>query len=88
MKELFLKTLIIVYAVQGIINLIAYWPTIKDLLHGKKSANVSSYLLWSIGAGVAFLYSLFILPDLLFIFVSAMNFLACATILFLALKHK
>ena len=88
MKEILLKILIIAYTSQGIITLIAYWPTIKDLLSGKKSANTMSYMLWSIGAGIAFLYSLFILPDLIFIFVSALNFIACTTILVLALRYK
>lgn len=88
MKEILLKILIIAYATQAIIALVAYWPTIKDLLNGKKSANMASYLLWSACAGIGFLYSLFILPDTLFRIVSGVNFLACTTILILVLRLK
>ena len=76
----------IAYVAGGVVSLIAYWPTIQDLVLGKKSANITSYLLWTICTGVAFLYSLFILPDLFFIIVSGINFLACAIILILGLR--
>ena len=89
MRELFLHILVIAYASISIIKLIAYWPTIKDLYcHKKASANIISYLLWTIASGIAFLYSLFILPDLLFRIVSGISFGACALVLFLSAKLK
>lgn len=89
MKEILLHTLIIAYGGVGIIGVIAYWPTIKDLYHYKKSsANVASYVLWTTTSGIAFLYSLFILPDLLFRIVSGVNFVACILVLFLSINLK
>ena len=88
MKEIFLKILIFAYAIQGVIGLIAYWPTIKDLRAKKKSANITSYILWSTCSGIAFLYSLFILPDTLFRIVSGINFIACIIIFVLTLRLK
>ena len=87
MKDLLLKLITIAYAGVGVVGLIAYWPTIKDLYyHQKPSANVTSYIIWTLTSGVAFLYSLFILPDLLFRIVSGINFGACAMVLLLSLK--
>ena len=88
MQNLLLQLLIIAYGGVGIFGLIAYWPTIKDLYYKKASANITSYTLWVITTGIAFLYSLFILPDLLFIFVSGTNFAACIIVLFLRLRLK
>lgn len=89
MEEFLLQILIVAYGVEGIITIIAYWPTIKDLYYYKKpSANSSSYFLWTTSAGIAFLYSLFILPDMLFRIVSGINFFCCASVLFLSLRLK
>lgn len=87
MKELLLQTLVASYAIVGVIGLIAYWPTIKDLhRHKKASANTTSFLLWTTANGITVLYSIFILPDLLFRLISGMHFLACLTILILIIK--
>jgi hypothetical protein len=91
MKEFFLNVLIIAYATVGAINIIAYFPTIKDLYHHKKaSANVLSFTIWTGAAVITFLYSLFILPDILFIIVSGINLAADITVLTLSiiLKHS
>lgn len=89
MKELFLQAITVAYAGVGVIGLIAYWPTIKDLYHHKKaSANIASYILWTGTASISFLYSLFILQDLLFRIVSGINFLACMIVLILSINLK
>ncbi len=89
MEETLLKILIISYGATGIIDTIAYWPTIKDLWFLKKpSANIQSYILWTITTGIGFLYSLLILPDWLFRFVSGMMFLANVVILILSIRLK
>jgi hypothetical protein len=89
MKELLPNILIAAYGATGIVALIGYLPTIKDLHKDKKaSANISSYILWTITAGVTFLYSLFILPNLPFQLVSGTNFLACAIVLILSVSLK
>lgn len=89
MNEILLKILILAYGGISIFAAIGYWPTISDLYFRKKpSANISSYALWTGTTGVAFLYSLFILPDLPFRLVSFVNFAACATVLVLSLGLK
>ncbi|MFA6437474.1 MAG: hypothetical protein WC242_00555 [Candidatus Paceibacterota bacterium] len=89
MKEILLKLLIIAYAGVGVVSVIGYLPTIRDLYHHKKqSANISSYVLWTITGAIAFLYSLFILPDLLFIIVSGLSFASCAIVLFLSVRLR
>jgi uncharacterized membrane protein len=89
MKEILLKLLIIAYAGVGVMSVIGYLPKIRDLYHHKKqSANISSYVLWTITGAIAFLYSLFILPDLLFIIVSGLSFASCAVVLFLSIKLR
>ena len=89
MTALLLQLLIVAYASVGVVATIGYLPTIKDLYFRKKmSANISSYIIWTACSGTAFLYSLFILPDLLFRIVSGLNFACCALILILSLRLK
>ncbi len=88
MREIFLEILILAYAGAGVLGLIGYWPTIKDLYYKKPSANIPSYILWVITTGIAFLYGIFILPDILFILVSGANFVACVLVLCLAFALK
>lgn len=89
MTEILLRILTVAYAGVGVVSLIAYWPTIKDLYHHKKpSANITSYMIWTATSGIAFLYSLFILPDFLFRFVSSVNFGSCAVVLLLSIRLK
>jgi hypothetical protein len=84
MKEI----LITAYAAVSALTIIAYWPTVKDLLSKKLSANATSYFIWTIAAGITLLYSIFILNDFLFRLVSAVNFLSCSIILILDIRLK
>ena len=91
MEEIFIKGLSIAYGLVGVLGIVAYWPTIVDLYrHKKLSANVMSFILWTFSEGIAFMYSLFVLDDMLFRFVSGLHFLACLIILILSynLKNK
>lgn len=89
MEPWLLQILMISYGAVGIVSVLAYWPTIKDLYHHQKpSANVTSYVLWSITTGISFLYSIFIVPDTLFIVVSGCYFVGCFAILLLILHLK
>ena len=88
MKELLLQVLIIAYAGVSVVSLIAYWPTIRDLYRKKPSANINSYILWTVASGVAFLYSLFILSDLLLRIISGLYLGANALVLLLSIKLK
>jgi hypothetical protein len=86
MMELLLQFLIVAYAGTGIVATIGYLPTIIDLIHKKKSANVSSYTIWTLCSCITFLYALFILQDLLVRVVTGLNFLCCATVLVLGIR--
>lgn len=89
MKEILLKILIVAYGATAIIDIIAYWPTIKDLwIHKKPSANIQSFALWTLATGVSFLYGIFVIQDLLFIIVSGMIFLSNFLILVLSIRLK
>jgi len=87
--NLLFEALIIAYATVGIVQTIGYWPTIKDLyIKKKKSANTSSYVIWTFCTGVTFFYSIFILPDTLFRIVSGLEFASCAAILLFSIKLR
>jgi hypothetical protein len=74
-ESLLLRVLTIACAGAGIVGVAAYWPTIKNLFYRKKSsANVSTYKIWAATSGIAFSYSLLILPDIFFKIVSAIRF--------------
>jgi hypothetical protein len=75
------------YSIGGFICLVAYWPTIKDLyIHKKPSANNTTYAMFIFYAASAFLYSIFVLPNLLFSVMSAVNLICCTVVLVLNLK--
>ncbi|HXK52366.1 hypothetical protein H6802_00780 [Candidatus Nomurabacteria bacterium] len=87
MHEIILKFIIFAYGATSLVDAIAYWPTIKDLwFHKKPSANSRSYQVWTLSAIVTFLYSLFVLPDVLFRVVSLVMLLLNVLILVLRLR--
>lgn len=86
--NLSLKIISFFYALGGLIALIGYLPTIKDLYQKKPSANVNSYIIWTFTTGVGFLYSIVVISDLLLEIVSGMGFLSCAIIMVLAIRLK
>lgn len=89
MVNLFLNFLVFAYAATGVVATIGYFPTIRDLWHHKKmSANLNSYIIWTFTGGITFLYSLFILPNLLFRIVSGLSFACCAIILLLSMQLR
>jgi len=89
MESIILQILAAAYASVGILNAIAYWPTIKDLYYHKKpSANISSYVLWTMTTGISSLYGAFILQDPLFRVVAGAGFVSCLTVLILSLNLK
>ena len=83
-----LTIITILYAFTGVVGVIAYLPTIRDLTKNIASANIHSYVLWTASTGVALLYALFVISDLLLELVVGLHFAACAIILILAIKVK
>jgi len=91
MSELFIQILTMMYAFVGVVVVVGYWPTLKDLyVHKKMSVNVHSYLIWMFTSGVGFLYATFVLSDVLLRVVMGLSFLSCTSIFLLGthLKHK
>jgi len=87
MQDILIKILVICYGATAIVDLMAYLPTINDLwFHKKPSANVKSYILWTTTAGIAFSYSLFVLNDWPFRFVSGTMFTSNLLILILRIR--
>jgi hypothetical protein len=89
MKELLLQILIVCYAFVGVMVVVGYWPTIRDLYHHKKKgANIKSYVIWTLTSAISFLYALFILSDLLLRIVVGLNFASCALVLLLSINLR
>ena len=76
------------YADTGIITIIGYIPTIKDLLRRKESANIHSYTVWTLTGTISFLYALLVASDLLLEIVIGLNLVFCTIILILSLRLK
>ncbi|MEK6913035.1 MAG: hypothetical protein AABX26_03725 [Nanoarchaeota archaeon] len=88
MDNSFIYIISFLYAASGIVSTIGYFPTIKDLFNGKKSANVSSYVIWTVTGFFPFIYAIFIIKDLLLEIVTGLGFFSCLIILILALNKK
>jgi ABC-type Na+ efflux pump permease subunit len=86
MYEKFIFALSIAYACGGIVTFLGFVPTMRDLAHGIPSANVATYVVWTITTALAFLYGLFILRDPLFLIVIGLQLAACVVILALRLR--
>ena len=82
----FIKIIILLYACTGIISSLAYLPTVRDQLHGKRSATTSSYSIWVLTGFVSFLYAFVVIQDFLLTAVNALSFILCVIILILALR--
>lgn len=83
-----LTIIAILYAGTGIVATAGYLPTIRDLIKGRKSANIQSYIIWTLCSLIVFLYALLVISDLLLEVVTGLNFLSCGIILALSLKLK
>ena len=88
MNGLVIIILSFLYTFGGIIVAAGYFPTIKDLIKKKPSANILSYLIWAFCATTASLYAIFVVSDLLLIIVTSLNLIPILTTLILALRLK
>ena len=88
MKEVLLQVLTLAYAFVGVVSIFAYWPTLKDLYDHKPSANIKSYLVWTMTSFVSFLYSIFLLSDWLILFIFGINFIFCVVVVLLVFRIK
>jgi hypothetical protein len=76
------------FAIIGVIDVVAYLPTIKDLIKKMPSANIKSYAIWSISGFIGLLYAAIVLQDLLFTLVEILHFGLCFIIYILAIRNK
>lgn len=88
MTENFIYILTFLYGIGGIIMVLGYYPTIKDLWHKKASANIQTYSIWTLALIVASMYGFLVLKDPAFILVTNLNLLSCVIILGLGLRLK
>ncbi len=86
--EIILTIIVLLYASTVIIATIGYFPTIKDLINKRASANIHSYVIWTFSSCVTFLYALLVISDLLLEIITGINFASCVIILILVLKLK
>ena len=86
--ELLIAIISFLYAGVGVIAIIGYLPTIRDLLYKKPSANISSYAIWTLVSTVTFLYALLVISVLLLEIVTGLLLATNAIILILALRLK
>jgi hypothetical protein len=83
--------LIVAYSFVALLAIIGYGPQIYLLWKSNgrsKSTPISTWLLWTFEAGVAFLYAIFILKDLLTICVFSIDLVAASAILGLTIYNR
>ena len=74
------------YVCAGVIGTTGYLPTIRDLIQKKKTANIRSYLIWTICTGITLAYATLVASDTFFAIMAAVTLALCATILVISLK--
>ncbi len=74
------------YVCAGVVGTAGYLPTIKDLMQKKKTANIKSYLIWTICAAITLIYAILVISDTLFTIAAAATLALCAIILMIALR--
>ena len=86
MQQTFLNVLTVLYGASGIVTFVGFFPTIRDLWRRKKSANASTYWIWTTTTLLTSLYAIFVLRDLVFSVVISFQLAACAIVLILRLR--
>ena len=76
------------YACTGVIGVVAYAPTFKDLFNKIASANPSSYGLWTFTYSVTFLYTVFVVKDMLLSIFMGVHVISCGCITFFSWRLK
>jgi hypothetical protein len=88
MSQYFIYAISFLYSIGGIVTFIGFFPTMRDLWKSHPSANVHTYIIWTLTTLIASLYAIFVVKDLLFIIVVNLQLTACLIILMLSLKLK
>lgn len=88
MEKYFIITLTFIYGIGGIVTFLGFIPTMKDLWQNKPSANISTYIIWTLTTFFTSLYAIFIIKDIAFIVVINLQLLACLIVLVLRWRLK
>lgn len=88
MKESFIYILTFLYWIAWIVTFFWFMPTMIDLWKKKPSANIMTYVVWTLTTLATSLYWFFILQDLVFNIVINLQLLACSIVLILSLRLK
>ena len=86
MKETFLQVLTFLYSIGGIVTFLGFVPTMRDLWKKKPSANITTYLIWTVTTFFTSLYGIFILQNLIFNIVINLQLFACFIVLVLRMR--
>jgi len=87
-SNIFLTLLTGLYGISGVISMIAYLPTIKDLLKGIPSANFYTYSLRFLYYLIAVLYGIFVVKDRVFTGLASLDSVILLVIITLILRLK
>jgi len=88
MENYFIYVLTFLYSIGGVVTFLWFVPTMKDLWYKKPSANITTYVVWTITTVFTSLYGIFILKNLIFIIVINLQLLACLAVLILRIRLK
>ena len=88
MENHFLYTITFLYSIGGLVTFAGFFPTMKDLWKGKPSANIHTYVIWSLTTFFTSLYAIFVVKDLVFSLVINLQLAACIIVLILRLRLK
>ena len=88
MEKILVMIITAAYSAGGIATFVGFVPTMRDLILKKPSANISTYVVWSLTTFFTALYAMFVVKDLVFAVVINLQLLACATVLGLRIRLK
>jgi len=88
MTESWITILTTIYGVSGIISMIAYLPTIKDLRKKIPSANIYTYILRFCYYIIALVYGIFVLKDKVFLMITSLDLSIILVIISLICRLK
>ncbi len=76
------------YATTGVIGIIGYIPTLKEVIIKHKPINIPSYLIWSFCNIIGLLYAIFVISNFLLGIVMGSNLFFCSLILILSISIR
>lgn len=88
MQENLIYILTFIYGLAGIITFLGFIPTMIDLWQAKPSANITTFLIWTLTTLSTSLYGFFVLKDLVFNIVINLQLAACVIVLILRVRLK